>query len=59
MRRGYLLILLATLSAFNFLDQQLMSILLEPVRQEFELTDIELGLLSGVERSGRHLGGYP
>jgi predicted MFS family arabinose efflux permease len=48
MRRGYLLILLATLSAFNFLDQQLMSILLEPVRQEFELTDIELGLLSGL-----------
>jgi MFS family permease len=48
MRRGYLLILLTTLSAFNFLDQQLMSILLEPVRHEFVLTDIELGLLSGL-----------
>jgi MFS family permease len=48
MRRGYLLILLSTLSAFNFLDQQLMSILLEPVRHEFDLTDIELGLLSGL-----------
>jgi MFS family permease len=42
------LIVLAALSAFNFLDQQLMSILLEPVRREFGLTDIELGLLSGL-----------
>jgi MFS family permease len=48
MPRPYLLSILTALSAFNFLDQQLMSILLEPVRHEFRLTDIELGLLSGV-----------
>ncbi len=48
MPRNYTLIVLAALSAFNFLDQQLMSILLEPVRREFKLTDIELGLLSGL-----------
>ncbi|MFI4996633.1 MAG: MFS transporter, partial [Hyphomicrobiales bacterium] len=47
-QRRYVLIVLAALSAFNFLDQQLMSILLEPVRHEFGLTDIELGLLSGL-----------
>jgi predicted MFS family arabinose efflux permease len=47
-RRGYVLLVLTVLSAFNFLDQQVMSILLEPVRQEFRLTDIELGLLSGI-----------
>ena len=46
--RHYLLIVLTALSAFNFLDQQLMSILLEPVRHEFGLTDIQLGLLSGI-----------
>ena len=38
--RRYLLTVLAALSAFNFLDQRLMSILLEPVRHEFVLTDI-------------------
>ena len=48
MSRRYLLIVLTALSAFNFLDQQLMSILLEPVRHEFGLTDIQLGLLSGI-----------
>jgi len=46
--RHYVLVVLAALSAFNFLDQQLMSILIEPVRREFKLTDIELGLLSGL-----------
>ena len=48
MRRGYLLVVLSALSAFNFLDQQMTSILLEPIRREFSLTDIELGLLSGL-----------
>jgi MFS family permease len=48
MRRGYLLVVLSALSAFNFLDQQMTSILLEPIRHEFSLTDIELGLLSGL-----------
>lgn len=48
MGRAYILFLLAALSAFNFLDQQLMSILLEPIRREFQLSDIELGLLSGL-----------
>jgi predicted MFS family arabinose efflux permease len=39
--------MLAALSAFNHLDRQLMNILLEPVRREFALSDIQLGLLSG------------
>lgn len=46
--RRYVLTILAALSAFNFLDQQLMGILLEPVRAEFKLTDIQLGFLSGL-----------
>jgi predicted MFS family arabinose efflux permease len=47
-QRGYVLALLAALSAFNFLDQQVMAIVLEPVRREFALSDIQLGLLSGL-----------
>src|SRR5690348_17152006 len=46
--RGYLLTLLAGLAAFSFLDQQVMAIVLEPVRREFALSDIQLGLLSGL-----------
>lgn len=46
--RFYLLTLLALLSAFNQLDRQLTAILLEPIRREFALSDVELGLLSGL-----------
>lgn len=46
--RGYILILLAALAAFSFLDQQVMAIVLEPVRHEFNLSDVQLGLLSGL-----------
>ena len=46
--RGYLLTLLAVLSAVNQLDRQLTAILLEPMRREFALSDVELGLLSGL-----------
>ena len=40
--------MLTGVAALNQLDRQLMSILLEPVRREFGLTDIQLGLLSGL-----------
>jgi hypothetical protein len=46
--RGYVLALLTALAAFSFLDQQVTAIVLEPVRREFHLSDIELGLLSGL-----------
>jgi predicted MFS family arabinose efflux permease len=45
--RHYVLTVLAVLSAFNQLDRQLVAILLEPIRREFSLSDVELGLLSG------------
>lgn len=47
-RRGYVLGVLVALSTLNQLDRQLMSILLEPIRQEFTLSDVQLGLLSGL-----------
>ena len=45
--RAYLLAVLTALTAFNQLDRSLMNILLEPVRREFALSDVQLGLLSG------------
>ena len=46
--RVYCLAVLTGVAALNQLDRQLMSILLEPVRREFGLSDIQLGFLSGL-----------
>jgi MFS family permease len=46
--RVYCLLILTAMSATNQLDRQLMSIVLEPVRREFALSDVQLGLLSGL-----------
>lgn len=46
--RARLLVVLTILSAFNQLDRQLTVILLEPIRQEFALSDVALGVLSGL-----------
>lgn len=46
--RRYTLLLLVLLSAANQLDRQLTAILLEPIRVEFALSDVQLGLLSGL-----------
>lgn len=46
--RGYVLLVLAALTALNHLDRQLMNIVLELVRHEFALSDVQLGLLSGL-----------
>ncbi|MBF2755112.1 MAG: MFS transporter [Gammaproteobacteria bacterium AqS3] len=40
--------LLLLVYIMNFLDRQLLSILLEPIKQEFELNDTQLGLLGGI-----------
>jgi predicted MFS family arabinose efflux permease len=42
------LLLFFLLSFFNYLDRFILSVLLEPIRHEFGLTDTQLGLLSGV-----------
>lgn len=54
--RGYLLVLLALLAAFNQLDRQLTAILLEPIRADFALSDIQLGLLSGIAFAALYAG---
>jgi MFS family permease len=47
--RAYLVaVVLAGAYALNFLDRQLLSILAEPIRRDLQLSDTQLGLLSGL-----------
>jgi MFS family permease len=46
--RSYVLGLLLVVYVFNFLDRQILTILLEPIKQEFSLSDAQLGLLGGL-----------
>lgn len=43
----YVLVMLTLVSTLNFVDRQLMSILLEPIKAEFRLSDTQLGFLTG------------
>lgn len=46
--RRYVLVLLLLVYVFNFVDRQILSVLLESIKREFRLTDTQLGLLGGV-----------
>jgi len=45
--KHYLLGLLTVVAAFNYLDRVVLALLLEPIKQEFQLSDGQLGFLSG------------
>lgn len=45
---GYVLGVLTVVYVFNFVDRQILSILMEPIRLDLRLNDSELGLLSGL-----------
>ena len=45
--RNYLLGLLTIVAAFNYLDRGVLALAMEPIRQEFNLTDSQLGFMSG------------
>ena len=45
--RHYALALLTLTYVFNFVDRQLLSILIEPIKAEFNATDTEMGILYG------------
>ncbi len=47
-RRNYVLALLCIVGIFNFIDRQIVSILLEPIKAEFGATDTQMGLLTGL-----------
>ncbi|HQZ04156.1 MAG TPA: MFS transporter [Thauera sp.] len=44
----YALMMLATIYVFNYIDRLLISILIEPIKLEFGVSDTQVGLLSGV-----------
>ena len=46
--RYYVLVLLTLGYVFNFVDRQVMTILIEPIKTEFGATDTQMGLLSGL-----------
>ncbi|WP_439817292.1 spinster family MFS transporter [Zavarzinia sp. CC-PAN008] len=46
-KRKYILFILTLVFASNFLDRQILSTLLQPIKNEFGVSDFALGLLSG------------
>jgi MFS family permease len=46
--RNYVVWLLFIIYVFNYVDRQILSIVLEPIKQEFGLQDWQLGMLSGL-----------
>ena len=47
-QRDYTLALLTLMSALAFMDRQILSVLIEPVKQEFGLSDLQIGLVTGL-----------
>ncbi len=45
--RHYALSILVVVYTFNFIDRQILSILLEPIKQDLGLSDTQLGMLTG------------
>lgn len=46
--RSYVVWLLFLIYVFNFVDRQILQILIEPIKKEFDFSDTQLGLLSGL-----------
>jgi len=46
-RRYYVLAILTTVYALNFLDRTIFNVLIEPIKKEFALSDTTMGLLAG------------
>ena len=44
---NYVLGVLFLVSVFNFVDRQLVSVLLQPIKQEFQVSDAWMGALTG------------
>jgi predicted MFS family arabinose efflux permease len=46
-RPGYVLFLMACVTALNVMDRQLLSVLIDPIKREFAVSDAAMGLLTG------------
>lgn len=47
-RRSYAMLLLCLIGIFNFVDRQILAILLVPIQQDLQVSDTLMGLLSGL-----------
>lgn len=47
-RPRYTLLLLTTLAALAFMDRQILAVLIQPVKDEFGLSDLQIGLVTGL-----------
>lgn len=47
-RSHYTLVVLLLVYTMNFIDRQIMGILMEPIKREFQVSDTAMGLLSGL-----------
>lgn len=46
--RNTVLALLTALSALTFMDRQILAVLLQPIKQEFGFSDLQIGLITGL-----------
>src|SRR5687768_6760526 len=46
--RKYLVIVLLVILAFNYVDRQVLGLLLQDIKEDLELSDTQLGFLSGI-----------
>ncbi|MGB0840091.1 MAG: MFS transporter, partial [Chitinophagales bacterium] len=46
--KRYVLLMLTGVYTFNFIDRQILSILQEPIKADLNLSDTQLGLLTGL-----------
>lgn len=51
--RYYVLIVLMLVGATNYLDRQVLTILLEPIRREMSLNDTQIGFITGIDADSR------
>src|SRR6266478_4620763 len=47
-QRGAFLLVLFLVGASNYIDKNIISVLLEPIKTEFHVADTQLGLLTGI-----------
>ncbi len=47
-RRTWVLIMAMLVGATSYMDRQILTMLVGPIRREFDLTDQQLGLLTGM-----------
>lgn len=47
-KANYILVLITLVYAVNFIDRNILNVLLQPIKQEFQLSDTMMGFMSGI-----------